>query len=385
VTLRIVMPSIVDPASHRGGAGTTTRTLLTLLQRPPLAASVEAHAPAVASVARHRFRQVVSAARSLVSSLPAKAEFTRSRRLRRAVRRALGERETDLVLLNGADLLWLLPDLPPAVPRILVAHNIEHDLHLSRLGRLGPGARPLRRLLHRDWRRLRDYEVAGIRQIRNVIFLSGRDAELAGHLCGDLNAIVVPPLFDYAPGAWSRTRNPAGGLDLGFLANFGWWPNREGLRWFLAAVFPHLGDTTRLHLFGERSEQAAASHPRVVAHGFVPRLHDVWPACDLMICPILAGGGVSVKFAEIVYNGVPVVATSFTARGVGLVPHASIVLLDGADEWIAFLRSPAARELALRRGPAPAAAGFALETHVAPVQAFVSAVARRGGDAAAGR
>lgn len=378
-SLKILVPSIVDPTTHRGGAGTTTRALFKLLQRPPLNAQITPVPPPRAPETWHRLRQLGSVARSLVSGLPAKAEFTHSRRFLQTVRRWLREQEFDLVLLNGSDLLWLLPELPSDLPCVLVAHNIEHDLHLTHINSLTLPWRLLRRVWLLDWRRLRDYEISGMSRIRDVMFLSGRDAELARRECPNINAIVIPPLFDYQPAEWSRRRSPAGDLDIGLLANFGWWPNRQGLRWFLTEVFPHAPANTRLHLFGEHSQQVAPAHPRIVGHGFVPRLQDIWPLCDFMICPIFSGGGVSVKFAEIVYNGVPVVASSFAARGVPLEPHPSIVLLDRAEDWIRFLRSPAAQELPLRRGPAPMARAFALESHVGPVHAFVKEAARRRG------
>lgn len=373
----ILAPSIVDPTTHRGGAGTTTRTLFKLLQRPPLAARITPVPPPRPADRWHRLRQVLSVARSLVSSLPAKIEFARSRGLRQAVRGRLQEQQFDLVLLNGSDLLWLLPELPGHLPRVLVAHNIEHDLHRAHLDTLPRPWGLLRPILLRDWKRLRDYEMSAMSRIADVIFLSARDAQLARRDCPNINPIVIPPLFDYPLAEWARTPHPAGHLDIGLLANFRWWPNRQGLRWFLTEVFPQIPETTRLHLFGEHSQQVAPRHPRVVGHGFVPKIQDVWARCDFMICPIFYGGGVSVKFAEIVYNGVPVVASSFTARGVPLEPQPSIVLLDRAEDWIRFLRSPAAQELRLRRGPSPMARTFALESHVEPVQAFIREAARR--------
>src|SRR5262249_21722687 len=363
--------------TRRGGAGTAPRALMTLLQRPPLNAQIALVSVWSRPKVLHRLRQALSIARSLVSSLPAKAEFVHSRSLLRTIQHSLREREVDLIVLNGSDLLWLLPELPPLIPRILVAHNIEHELQLSQIHRLNPALRVLRRFLLRDCQRLREYEMSGMRQVKNIIFLSDRDAELVGRECANLNAIVIPPLFDYAPAAWSRTRDQTIGLDIGFMANFSWWPNRDGLRWFLQEVFSSLPDTTRLHLFGEQSRRVVPSHFRIVPHGFVPRLEDIWQMCYFMICPILAGGGVSVKFAEIVYNGMPVAATSFAARGLRLEPHPSIVLLDGAEQWIRFLCSPTARDLALRRGPAPTAKVFAMDSNLATIQAFVSQVAHR--------
>jgi hypothetical protein len=108
-SLRILVPSIVDPTTHRGGAGTVTRTLFKLLQYPPLNAQITPVPPTYAPETLHRLRQFSSLTRSLLSPLPSKAEFTHSGRFLRAVQRLLREHEFDLVLLNGSDLLWLLP------------------------------------------------------------------------------------------------------------------------------------------------------------------------------------------------------------------------------------------------------------------------------------
>lgn len=368
---RILLPSIVDPRDFVAGVGTATRGVLHALEAAPLGAEIELLALPRPGRAAHRARQLSSVARSLVSRLPAKALFAHSRRLRREARRRLQKRPFDLVLLNGADLLWLRADLPRRLPTILLAHNIEHELYRSQLDSLGSLPAALRRLLDRDRERLRRYELDGMREIGNVIFLSTEDAALACRALPSLRAITVPPLFsDPPPGRASRERHD-GLLEIGMLASYAWWPNRQGLAWFLSEVFPHTGPDLRLHLFGEGSVDFGRSDPRVVAHGVVPRLEEVWSACDFMICPTHSGAGVSIKIAETLWSGVPVLATSFAVRGLSLEPDPGIVLLDGADDWVRFLRSGAARELGTRGVPRAVAEQFALGTHLARVHAFV--------------
>lgn len=371
-SLRILLLSIIDPKGDRGGAGTATRGFLELLQRDPLDARIECVLPTSTLRRFHRVRQLTSVARSLVSPLPSKAVFTYSRRFLRAVKRALHQQEFDLVLLNGSDLFWLLPALPPRMPRTLLAHNIEHSLFLSQINSVNPPS-PVRRMLLRDWRRLQEYELSGLRRIEHIIFLSSQDAEFAQRECPHIKTLVVPPLFDYQPPERLHTKDPSG-MQIGFLANFGWWPNREGLRWFLKGVFPYTDTDTRLHLFGEKSCDLAPHHPRIVHHGFLSKTQDVWPICDFMICPVFSGGGASIKFAEAVYNGVPMLASSFAARGLPLKPDPSIILLDHAEEWVRFLRSPAAQALRSRRVPAPLAEAFRMEVHVEPVRTFIREV-----------
>jgi hypothetical protein len=69
----------------------------------------------------------------VVTGLPAKIAFSRDRRTLSEVARLLRQQRFDLVVLNGTDLLWLLPHLPGGTKRVLVAHNIEHQLFAEQL------------------------------------------------------------------------------------------------------------------------------------------------------------------------------------------------------------------------------------------------------------
>src|SRR6476469_9574786 len=63
-----------------------------------------------------------------------------------------------------------------------------------------------------------------------------------------------------------------------------------------------------------RHKRYARGAARVTQHGPVDNLAEVWSRCDLMICPMLTGSGVSTKLAEAVYHGVPGLATSLATR-----------------------------------------------------------------------
>jgi glycosyltransferase involved in cell wall biosynthesis len=339
---RVLFLSIVDPSIQKGGAWTITRTLIGLLKEGPLKAEVEVLAcPDFTGVGRRR-RQASAIIRSLVSPLPAKIEFTRTHWMLAKLRQLLAARTFDLILLNGTDLLWLLPHLPPGVPRVLIAHNIENELFGSQTASRIFSLPLIRSIVNWEWRRLRDYEIEALRQIGRVIFISTADESYARAQCPGLETITVPPLFADPP---TRKPCPAAAdsqrLEIGMLANFDWWPNRQGVSWFLSDVFPHAPGSL-LHLFGSGSESVVSRHPRIVAHGFVKDLMEVWTTCNFMICPRISGAGVSVKFAEALYHGMPVLATTKAARGLPLDPNPAIALLDTARDWIQFLHKDAA-------------------------------------------
>lgn len=366
------MASIVDPTLSRNGAGTVTRNLVRALESPDLGATVECVASGPSSTIMHRLRQGVAIARSLTSSLPAKAAYTYTRRFRDRVLDRVHRGRFDLVILNGSDLLWLDPLLPAGLPRLLIAHNIEHLLLESQAAIVERSFQPLRPVLARECRRMKRFETSGIRSVGNVLFLSSYDAShpRAGALA--TRALVVPPIFSDPPCA--RPQLASGRLEIGFLGHMGWWPNRRGLSWFLSDVFPHLGPEIHLHLFGPRTERHARGNSRVSRHGAVNDVAEVWRCCHLMICPTRTGGGVCTKLAEAVYHGTPVLATTLATRGLPLADDPCITVSDDAAAWIGYLNSATVRAAAASRVSPSVSRGFAVETHRSALHQFIADV-----------
>ncbi|MCY7303212.1 MAG: glycosyltransferase family 4 protein [Thermoleophilia bacterium] len=368
---RIFFPSIVNPSFRGGGAWTVTRELVRLLEEGPLAADVEVIACQRRTGRSRRLRQARAIVASLVSPLPAKVQFTKDAGLRGLVREALASRPFDLVLINGSDLLWLLPDVPPTMQRALIAHNIESKLFEAKVAAAGGGLRPFRRLTNREGRRLHDFELDGLGRVRRVGFLSSANEAYTRTQAPGLRTMTLPPVFGGppAPRPSARVASP-GHLELGMVANFDWWPNVHGLNWFLREVFPGAPGHARLHLYGHGSESVAPSHPRIVSHGFVHDLSEVWSACDFMICPIRTGSGVCVKVAESLYNGAPVLATHKAARGLPITSGPAVALFDQPEEWIRFLHRDAPA-FAGETVPVAVSARFHAAAYAEPLATFL--------------
>jgi len=304
--------------------------------------------------------------------MPAKAAFTFSRNFRDRMLERTNREHFDLVILNGSDLLWLETVLPSTIPRLLIAHNIEHLLFAAQAETLERSFPLLRPILRWERRLMERFETAGIRSVRNAIFLSSFDAShpLAGALAS--RTLVAPPLFSDPPA--KRPRAKTGTVEIGFVGNMAWWPNRQGLSWFFSNVFPQVGTNVHFNLFGHGTERYARGAARVTQHGPVDNLAEVWSRCDLMICPMLTGSGVSTKLAEAVYHGVPGLATSLATRGLPLTDDPCITVSDDAEDWIGHLTSPNVG--AGKRISPTLSDQFAVHAHREAVQRFVRDVIR---------
>ena len=367
--LRVLMPSIVDATIERGGAWTVTRGLVSLLDAAmddPQVASVVPSEPRW-----RRVRQAACLLGATISPTPAKVRFARSRSFQRRVRQLLTEQAFDLVVINGSDLLWCLDEVPRTVPTLAVVHNCEANLYRDQVKATTPRSERLQRLMLADCARLDRFEADGLRRVDAVVFLSTSDAATFVSRIPGLNHLVVPPLFTQPPERIAKEGSPDR-LDVGLIANFAWWPNRDGFLWLLRNVVQKLPRTIRVHLFGNFSSAFAKADPRIIGHGFVDDLRTVWRACDWMIVPTRFGSGVSVKTAESLYHGMPILSTPFGMRGLPTLNHPQIVVREHAHEWVSFLSSPEARMLSRSRLPHAVSAHFSVGTYRETFQSLLA-------------
>ena len=351
------MPSIVDPAEARGGGWTVTRGLIEAIHAALPEAEINCIAHPAPDRGSHLLRQLTGVTRSaLGDELPAKGLFTRTRKFRNRLANALAHELPDLVIINGADLFWVLDALPQDLPVVAVAQNIEQDLYARQVALAIKKWPPLARILESDLQKLRQYEWDGMKRAGRVIFLSEEDRSVAVNACPGIASRVIPPVFDYEPA--SREVKIRDRIRIGMFADFTWWPNKLSLDWFMTEVWPSVTSNVELHLIGYGSEDAARGEGRTVSHGIVRHARDAFPMCDFMIAPIVDGAGVKVKVAEALYNRVPIAATSFAVRGLPLQARSAVSIFDSPGDWIAFLNGDATRSLANRTVPLETAAWF---------------------------
>lgn len=354
--MRILIASVVDPANGVGGGWTATRGLMLALQSLFAEAEMECVAVPARRGAGRIIRQASCFLGSLAGGMPAKVAFNVSASVRERVRSVA---RPDLYVINGSDLLWLLPDLAAGVPVVVVAHNLEYRLVAEQTKELGWLGR-------REAARHKAYEGAGLRRAGRAVFLAADECEQALRDWPELRAIVLPPVFGYEPAA--PLGYDGGEVRLGLLANLGWWPNRKGLEWFLREVWPGAPESVRLDLYGPGSQEAAGSHARVTGHGVVEDVGEVWRSCHGLIAPIWLGAGVKIKIAEALYNGVPVLATPRAAQGLPSLD--GVTVRETVAEWRAFLSGAEVREWAGSAVPESARIPFTVATGAQSLRAL---------------
>ena len=190
-----------------------------------------------------------------------------------------------------------------------------------------------------------------------LLATSQRDKDLFERELSLGSVAVVPngiDLTEFHPAAVQ----PRGPVIL-FSGLMSYYPNQQGIRWFLDAVFP----TVLRQVPDARLVIAGAAPPRWLltrrdAHidvtGPVSDMRPHIAAAGVIVAPLMIGGGTRVKILEAQAMAKPVVSTSLGAEGLAQVNNESILIGDDAESFaghvIRLLTDPVAAAQIARNG-----------------------------------
>lgn len=255
----------------------------------------------------------------------------------------------DAVHFDMLPLMRYADAVPAPVPVVYNAHNVEHAL-LETRARLERN--PLARLfLHRQAPRLLAFERDACRRAKLVLACSGTDAQQLRPLAPGTRVAIVPNGVDLEGNVPART--PPGKARLVFVGQMGWFPNRDGVEWFLHDVFPRvlmMRPDAEFVLVGKAGglEVPAEVASHVTLAGFVPDLRPVVHGAAVYVVPLRAGSGTRLKVLEAMALGKAIVTTTVGSEGIVLRNGESALYADDPGDFahavVALLDSPVLRD-----------------------------------------
>ncbi|MGH2838038.1 MAG: glycosyltransferase [Thermoleophilaceae bacterium] len=326
--MRILFLSTLLPGLRRTGSEVATQSFVDALRKaghdvtllayrrvntdPPIApddvAAADRHIETLGAGVRPAFWML----RAIATGRPYSVAKYVGRAYRRAMDDAHARLRPELIVLDHAQMAWLIPAGGWDVPTVYLAHNVEHALHdeLSEHG--GPRSWAHRR----EARKISEVERSVLKQASALWTLARTDAEALGALAPQLPARVfdIPPVT--VPDSPGKPVH-----DVVTLGGWHWKPNAAGLRWFVEEVAPHLeGRGLDVVVGGHSGEEIVGAQAGIRPVGQVPDALEFLQSGRLVAVPSTAGAGVQVKTLDAIASGRRVVATSIAMRGIGDPP-----------------------------------------------------------------
>jgi glycosyltransferase involved in cell wall biosynthesis len=124
-----------------------------------------------------------------------------------------------------------------------------------------------------------------------------------------------------------------------YIGGMDWQPNIEAVTWFVEKVFPTIQQqypSLEVHIAGKRMPphlRAYHTHKGVTMHPDVPSASAFLQAHEILVVPLLSGGGMRLKIVEAMALGMPIVSTRIGAEGIAAVHRESIMFADTPEEF----------------------------------------------------
>lgn len=229
--------------------------------------------------------------------------------------RALIE-DVDVVYVHTLRLGRYLEQLPEWLRRkIILDLNDSFARHYLRGWRAYPLALRLAILL--EGFKFRRYERRMVRQFEHVTIVSEDDcARIMTEAPRQKRPVVT---YASVPSRLPRVEQLAsdGHVNLYFIGNYRYIPNRDGIEWFLTKIWPRLNaaiPSARLFLIGNAPPSLRKRYrklPCIEWTGYLPddELEALLDRMHIFISPVRIGAGIQGKIIEALFAGKPVIAT----------------------------------------------------------------------------
>ena len=219
------------------------------------------------------------------------------------------EHAYDLVQLEFIEGLSILPYLPSHTKTIYICHEIRTK-RLDLLKISGKHARYKMQITEK----MRKDEFSLMNHLNAVVVFTEEDKTYLNHL--NVPVYVCP--FGLPEELRIKT-GPSPYFDkIIFIGKELFWPNLEGLTWFLDVIYLPNADQIPfpIHIMGNWSDQFKKKyhHKKVIFEGEVDDLH-LFFENSMMVSPVLSGSGIRTKILHAYANYIPVLSTPFACEG----------------------------------------------------------------------
>ena len=272
------------------------------------------------------------------SRLPYNAERFFNKDFARALVNLLNEKSFDVVQLEGLYMSWYIGIIRKHSKAIIAlrAHNIEHEIwHRAAMHERSFFKKIYFRILAR---RIKRFKLSILNTYDLLLPITKRDASQYFELGNTRPAFVVPAGYDVA-----KLHSGSGEVNfpsIFFIGTLDWFPNQEGVVWFLEKVWdklhsihPGLG----FHVAGRNApiwlEELLRSKTGVVYHGEIDDAHAYIVKNAIMIAPLFSGSGMRVKIIEGMALGKTIVTTTIGAEGIPVSDGINIIIEDEPDHF----------------------------------------------------
>ncbi len=184
-----------------------------------------------------------------------------------------------------------------------------------------------------EWIKLHFYEKKQYCKFDKIITVSNYDKFLVKKRIKK-NVIILPPKIKIQ----KVTKTKSTQKNLLFIGDLCWYPNKDGIYWFLKEIYPDLRkkiQNIKVNIVGELPRRNIFPKQEGVKFlGYQKNLDQFWKEAKVFIVPIRYGSGLRIKILKAMSWGLPVISTYDGAEGLEVKNGKEIILVKNEKDYI---------------------------------------------------
>ena len=283
-------------------------------------------------------------ARGLLTGRSLSETYYRHAGLHRWVREVQAKHKLDATVVFSGVMAQFATPLLPQVPMLVDFVDVDS----SKWAQYAPEHRwPLSWLYRREGARLLAYEREVARQARQSFFVTPNETalfqSLAPEVAGRVQSISNGVNAEYfSPQVGSVSPFAADEVPVVFTGAMDYWPNIDGVCWFVEQMLPELVQRwpqLRFYIVGRNPtpQVKALAGPRVVVTGTVPDVRGYLQHAAAVVAPLRVARGIQNKILEAMAMEKPVVTVPSCADAIGAGFEFGVVRAATAPEFVQAL------------------------------------------------
>ncbi|MEC4815947.1 MAG: glycosyltransferase [Scytonema sp. PMC 1069.18] len=279
---------------------------------------------------KSKFRACFWMILSFITRLPYSSAKYYSPAYKNAIAKLLAQYNYDIVILDHAQLGWLLPFIDKKLPIIFMAHNIEQELYREQSEKTI--SKFWQYIYKRESRLIQEMEETLAKRSESVWTFTTHDGNYFSTINPDTRVFHLPSSAIELESPTTLRKN----CDIGIIGSWTWKANMLGLKWFFQTVYPHLPKHLSIQVAGKGAEWLEGRYCNVKYCGFVPDAQEFMSQAKVIAIPSVSGGGVQIKTLNAIASGSAIVATPVAMRGISDYP-ASIKVAENPKDFATYL------------------------------------------------
>lgn len=244
--------------------------------------------------------------------------------------------QPDLVIIDFPQMIGILPlNIRVSGKIILNQHNIEF-LTLRSLSNNTSLIKGIVYFIVSKQMELYEKIVYKKTSIKLYTFVSDKDKEYFEKRYGLTNTLLVPVGAEL----YQRQEIKENCHNLVFVAKMSYPANEVGALWLINKIFPLIKkkvSDAQLYLVGKEPQEslydASKNNADIIITGVVDSLTEYYDRCNVVVVPIMTGGGVNVKLLEALGYGKYVVTTSKGIEGTKFKDSIHVKVADTVEDF----------------------------------------------------